>query len=159
MSSASPRRQVLVLAGIAVLVVALFAVGVLGGGRGDDGDGGWGDRLAGLAPVGALEREDLTPVSDCRVAADGGLSFSGSCRFEVAGRSAFSFASPTRRGTLQAAAGPLTVQVTVQGTDVETDLDPGDTVDLTYGTDGGALTLRCRRVQPCLVTLGTESST
>lgn len=157
MSGSSDRKPLIVLLCLAVLAVAVFVVGAVGASAGP-GAGG----LPAWARTLSLGRT-LTPA-DLHVAGgtcqiDGSsISVSGACALRVAPvEGGWPWSDVTRRARLVAGDGGVNVAVTVQDQPIDTDLDPGENVRLTFTREGGDLVLRCRVLTGCVVVLAEDS--
>lgn len=148
------RRRLVVLGALAVLALLVLLVGAGFGGR-DAGAGGWQERLRGLGAGGDLTTSHLVLRSgDCRVGGQQ-IAVRTACVLEVqpaGGR--FSLGAPTRRATLENGPAPLGVTMTVEGQEIEVDLEAGEDVLLTIGRSGGTLALECEALlEDCVVRL------
>lgn len=149
------RKPIVIAVVVAAVVVLLFALGVGFGGGGDAGAVSWQDRLAGIAGAGALSAEDVTLGGGC--ARDGeAIVFSGACAITVApGGGGLSLASPVRRAQLTNGDEPIRLRLVLEGQEIAQDVDPGDEQSLTFGPEGGTLTLACAALlTSCAVAFG-----
>ncbi len=150
------RKPVIVAIVVGIVVVLVFALGIGFGGGGDaDGSRGWQDRLAAIGGAGQLSVEDVMLGSGCD--ADGAaVRFAGECAITVAPRGGgLSLASPVRRAELRNGAEPIRLTLVLEGQVISQEVDPGDEQRLTFGPEGGTLTLTCAAfLNPCAVALG-----
>jgi hypothetical protein len=151
------RKPLIVLAALAVLAILVFVVGVVGAGR-DGGDGGWPEwATPDFSPGDPLTAEDLAGDSSCEI--DGAaITFVGVCRVDVrAVTDGWPWERATRRALLVVGTGPVELAVTLAGKSLQTDLDPGDEIRLTYTRDGGSFVLGCTNPAGCAVLLAEDA--
>ena len=138
---------------VGAVVVVLFLVAVALGARDDDTDlrgliDGFGER----DPAGQLTVADLK--GSCELdAAEGAVTVIGACRLDVPEGGGLSFAGQARSLVLRAAAGSTTVATEVQGLNLRKRVDPGDDIDLRFGSAAGTVGLTCRGPVPTCVML------
>ncbi|WP_426300218.1 hypothetical protein [Arthrobacter sp. R-11] len=147
------RKPIIVVAVCAVVAVLVLVLGVSCSGSNNAGAPGWQSGFAGVAKGGKLTTADLAPAGGSCSASGGQLAVAGSCTFQVRKFGGlFDFGPPTKRARLlpqQAVA----VTLSVEGTRTEQSADPGDTVELTFGTSGGSLGIRCLVPGGCVLQL------
>jgi len=151
------RKPLILLAALAVLAIVVFVVGVVGVGRGEDG-GGWPEwATPDFSPGDALTADDLSGDSSCSIEG-AAITFVGVCRVEVREvTGGWPWESATRRALLVVGTGPIELAVTLAGKSLETDLDPGDEIRLTYTREGGSFVLGCANPAGCAVVLAEDS--
>ena len=144
-----------VLLGVLVLITALFVVSVgtgsrAGQGSADSGKGGPVGLLHKLTgDAGQVPRKDVSP-SSCAMTSGGVLTVKGSCVLHVA-----KSAGATRQLKLKAGNTPVTVTAPVPRQDYTADkqVDAGAEVDVAVDAKGADVSVACRGVQQCLVTV------
>lgn len=142
---------VVVICGVIAILVLVF--GVSCGGGNDDAAGDWQGGFSDAAKGGQLTGADLAAGGGSCSASELHLVVAGSCTFVVKEFGGlFSFGTPTKRARL-APLQPITVTLFVEGTRAEQDVEPGDTVDVTFGTSGGQLGITCHTAGNCVLKL------
>jgi hypothetical protein len=147
------RKPIIVVILCAVVAVLVLVLGVSCSGSNNAGAPGWQSALAGVAAGGKLTTADLAPAGGACSASGGQLAVAGSCMFEVRKFGGlFDFGPPTKRARLLPQQA-VVVTLSVEGTRTEQSADPGDTVELTFGTSGGSLGIRCLVPGNCVLQL------
>lgn len=152
---ASQRRQIIILAVLAALVVVLFVVGVGAKATRSDPVGNiknWTGRLNGVDPGKSIDPTLLhTAGKDCHLNVQGQLTFSEQCLIAVpAAGGRFSLSS--RRLSFERAAASFSFQTTVEGTEMKGTVNPGDEPKrVGFGRDAAQLELTC--LTSCAVSL------
>lgn len=155
MSGSGSRKPLLVVGVCAVIAVLVLVLGVSCGGGNDAGARGWQESLAGPAGniAADLTVEDLEISGGRCTASDTQLLVTGSCMFEVKEfGGALGLGPSTKRGMLVAQQA-VSVELFVQGTRIEQDVEPGKEISLTFGTSGGRLGVTCLSVSGCTLQL------
>ena len=147
------RKPIIVVVACAVVAALVLVFGVSCGGGNDAAAPGWQSGFAGAAKGGKLTTADLAPAGGSCSASGGQLAVAGSCTFTVREFGGlFSFGPPTKRARLLPQQS-VEVTLSVEGTRTEQSADPGDTVELTFGTSGGSLGIRCLVPGGCVLQL------
>lgn len=137
------RKPIIVTIVIAAVVVLLFLLGVGLGGGDAEGAAAWKDRLAGFGGAAALAPEDVTLGPGC--GRDGAaIVFTQECAITVAPRGGgLSLSSPVRSAVLTNGDKSIRLRLVLEGQDIAQDVDPDGRQSLTFGPEGGTLTLTC----------------
>ncbi|WP_115787049.1 hypothetical protein [Arthrobacter silvisoli] len=147
------RKPIIVVAICAVIAALVLVLGVSCSGSNNAGAPGWQSGFAKAAGGGKLTTADLAPAGGSCSASGGQLAVAGSCTFEVGKFGGlFDFGPPTKRARLLPQQA-VTVTLSVEGTRTEQSASAGDTVDLTFGTSGGSLGIRCLVPGNCVLQL------
>ncbi|MCT9870856.1 hypothetical protein [Paenarthrobacter aurescens] len=146
------RTPILVVIACGVIAVLVLVFGVSCGGGNDDAAADWQGSFSGTSVAAKLTAADLSLQSGSCSASDTQLVVTGACVLNVKefGGGLFDFGPPTKRARL-APQQPVTVALFVQGTRAEQAADPGETVDITFGTAGGQLGIACRVIGACVL--------
>lgn len=153
MSGNGSRKPLLIVGACAVAAVLVLVFGVSCGGGNGAGAKGWQDALARSAEGAPLTAADLEASGGTCTAAGMQLLVTGSCMFVVKEfGGGLVPGSPTKRATLVPQQ-KVTIELFVQGTRIEQDVDPGKDVPLTFGTAGGRLGVTCLSVGGCILQL------
>lgn len=157
MSSNTSRKPLLIVGACAAAAVLVLVFGVSCGGGNDAGAKDWQDAFTDSARGAALTGDDLQ-ASGGTCAADGAqLLVTGSCMFVVKDfGGALGLGPPTKRATLVPQQA-VVIELYVQGTRIEQDVDPGKDVPLTFGTSGGQLGVTCLSAGGCTLRLMEQS--
>ncbi|MBO1031403.1 hypothetical protein IPV09_08645 [Tessaracoccus sp. SD287] len=150
------RKPLIVLLGLALLVLVLFAAGVVGAGRrpAAETNPSW----FGAPRGGQLEPDALVLVSGACSVSGSSLNLNGGCAFEVTPvQGGLPWSDAVRRAKLRVTGGVVIVAVRIQGRTMSTTLDPGEDVRLVFTRDGGPLTLGCVMVGGCTAVLLGDS--
>jgi hypothetical protein len=147
------RKPLLILALCAVVAVLLLVLGVGLGQRDGGGIGSWQRRFGDAVSPAVLRPTDLSITSGSCSAADDRITVTGGCTIEVpAVGSTFSIKEVTRQAKLSVAGFPVVVEVVLGERRIAQTVRPGDDpVSLTFGRDGGTLSLQCGGFGPCIV--------
>lgn len=158
MSGSESRKPLIVIGVCAVIAVLVLVFGVSCGNDGDgDGDGDaakeWQKSFGGAAGGEELTVADLeAPGGNC-TASDSRLLVTGTCTFVVQDfGAAFGLGPPTKRGTLIPQE-DVAIELFVQGSRIEQDIEAGKEIPLTFGTSGGRLGVTCLSVGGCTLQL------
>ncbi len=153
----SDRKPLIVLGLLGLLAIAVFATGAVGAGRDDRGADWPGWAAPDASPGAALTTSDLTGSPSCGFDR-ATISFAGTCRVTVKELTeGWPWQSVTRRALLVAGTEPVKLAVTLAGRDLRTDLDPGDSIRLTYPREGGTFVLGCGSPTGCIVVLAEDA--
>lgn len=154
--SDSNRTPIIVACVVAGVVVLVFVLGVGFGGGDRPAGPSVQSQFEGVGPVAPLETTDLV-LSDGRCAVGGQqIQVRQGCTFTIAPfGGTFDLGPVTKRGalTVLSAPGDVTVGMVIEGTEVEQDLNQGDSTDLTVGRSGGSLSFQCPGLEDCLLQL------
>ncbi|UZX04933.1 hypothetical protein F8G81_21790 [Arthrobacter sp. CDRTa11] len=156
MSGSESRKPLLVVGVCAVIAVLVLVLGVSCG-SGDDGDGAaakeWQESFGEAAGGADLTAGDLKAGGDNCTVSESRLIVSGSCVFVVKDfGAAFGLGPPTKRGTLVPQQ-DVAIELLVQGSRIEQDIEAGKDIPLTFGTSGGRLGVTCLSVGGCTLQL------
>jgi hypothetical protein len=100
-----------------------------------------------------LTAADLKAGGDNCTVSESRLLVSGSCVFVVKDfGAAFGLGPPTKRGTLVPQQ-DVAIELFVQGSRIEQDIEAGKDIPLTFGTSGGRLGVTCLSVGGCTLQL------
>lgn len=96
---------------------------------------------------------DLEASGGNCTAAESLLTVTGACVFVVQDfGAAFGLGPPTKRGTLVPQQ-DVAIELSVQGSRIEQDIEAGKQIPLTFGTSGGRLGVTCLSVGGCTLQL------
>ena len=148
------RKPIMVVILCAVIAILVLVFGVSCGGGNDDAAADWQSGFPGTALAAKLTAADLSVESGSCSASDTQVVVTGGCVFEVKefGGGLFSFGPPTKRVRLVPQQA-VKVTLFLQGTRAEQAADPGEGVDVTFGTSGGELGITCLALEPCVLQL------
>lgn len=152
------RTPIIVVIACAVVAGLVLFLGIGFGGGNDDAAADWQSGFSGVASGGKLTTADLaTAGGSCSAsgtsASGGQLAVAGNCTFTVREFGGlFDFGPPTKRARLLPQHAVVVV-LELEGTRSEQTAGPGDTVNLTFGTGGGTLGVRCGALGTCLLNL------
>lgn len=150
----SERKPILVLAAVGLVVVGLYAAGVVGA-SGDRGDGSadWRRRLGAQDRATPLRPDDLRMSSGSCTWIGQTLRIPSRCTLLVDPGATLT-TTPVRAATLTGSL-PMTVVMVVQDRRIEADLEVGESLRITVGPEGGSVELVCRALdQTCQLGLG-----
>ncbi|MEE2524074.1 hypothetical protein V1639_15130 [Pseudarthrobacter sp. J75] len=156
MSGSESRKPLIVVGVCAVIAVLVLVSGVsCGGGNDDDGDAAkeWQQSFSGVAGGAELMIADLEVNGGNCTAAESLLKVTGTCVFVVRDfGAAFGLGPPTKRGTLVPQQ-DVAIELFVQDSRIEQDVEAGEEIPLTFGTSGGRLGVTCPSVGGCTLQL------
>lgn len=157
MSSKANRKPLLIVGACAAAAVLVLVFGVSCGGGNDAGAKSWQDAFADSARGAPLTAADLDASGGTCTADGTQLLVTGSCLFVMKDfGGALGLGPPTKRATLVPQQA-VVIELFVQGTRIEQDVDPGKDVPLTFGTSGGQLRVTCLAVGGCTLRLMEQS--
>ncbi|OFI36822.1 hypothetical protein BIU82_12195 [Arthrobacter sp. SW1] len=145
------RTPIIVVIACAVVAGLVLFLGIGFGGGNDDAAADWQSGFSGIAAGGALTTADLAAAGGSCSASGSQLTVAGSCTFTVREFGGL-FGPPTKRARLLPQHAVVVV-LEVEGTRSERTAGAGDTVNLTFGTGGGTLGVRCGALGTCLLNL------
>jgi hypothetical protein len=147
------RRPIVIAVVCAVVALALLALTVGFGGHNNAAGQDWQHSIAGVVAGGRLTASDLSATGGPCSATGSTLEVTGTCTFTVKDfGGAFNLGAPTKRARLRPAQ-PVNVSVLVEGTRITQNVSAGDSVNLTFGTSGGELTVACPPLGTCVLEL------
>ncbi len=156
------RKPLIVLGILALVAILLFVFGVFGARR-PVTESAWPQWATPSFSSGdQLTTADLREGSSCQFAGQA-ITFTGVCQLEVRKvTGGFPWEKATRRAVLTAAGQAVGVTVTITLDDdneknMQTALDPGEDVRLTYTREGGKLGLACGTPGGCTVVLSKDA--
>lgn len=158
MSGSESRKPLIVIGVCAVIAVLVLVFGVSCGNDGDgDGDGDaakeWQKSFGGAAGGAELMMADLEATGGSCTADGSLLLVTGTCVFVVQDfGAAFGLGPPTKRGTLIPQE-DVAIELFIQGSRIEQDIEAGKEIPLTFGTSGGRLGVTCLSVGGCTLQL------
>lgn len=155
MSGSESRKPLVVVGVCAVVAVLVLVFGVSCGNDDDDGDAAkeWQKSFSGAAAGADLMITDLEASGGNCTAAESLLTVTGACVFVVQDfGAAFGLGPPTKRGTLVPQQ-DVAIELSVQGSRIEQDIEAGKQIPLTFGTSGGRLGVTCLSVGGCTLQL------
>lgn len=156
MSGSGSRKPLIVVGVCAVIAVLVLVFGVSCGNDGnDDGHAAkdWQKSFSGAAGGAELTVADLETSGGNCTAAESLLQVTGTCTFVVQDfGAAFGLGPPTKRGTLVPQQ-DVAIELFVQGSRIEQDIEAGKKIPLTFGTSGGRLGVTCLSVGGCTLQL------
>jgi hypothetical protein len=157
MSGNSSRKPLIIVGVCAAVAVLVLVFGVSCGGGNDARARDWQDSFSDSAKGEALTAADLEASGGTCTADGTQLLVAGSCVFVVKEfGGALGLGPPTKRANLVPQQA-VVIQLFVQGTRIEQDVDPGKAVPLTFGTAGGRLGVTCLSVGSCTLQLTEQS--
>jgi hypothetical protein len=148
------RTPVTVVIACGVIAILVLVFGVSCGGGNDDAAADWQGGFSGSAVGAKLTAADLAVQSGSCTVSDTQLVVTGACVFEVKefGGGLFSFGPPTKRAKLVPQQA-VKVTLFLQGARAAQAADPGESVDVTFGTSGGELGITCVGLAACALLL------
>lgn len=153
---ATQRRQIVIVAAIAGLLVVLYFVAVVLGVTRPASSGGvdaWTARLKKLDPAVAVDPTHLHAAGACSIdPAARRVQLTGPCRLEIPAVGRFALRS-SRRLTLAPAGQGVSFATRVEDQEVRGTVDSGDAKRLGFGRGAAQLVLTCTGLPPCTVGL------